>query len=153
MATYGKSLTKVATAAAFVVAASGFGLRGDALAGDAASMTSAQLAVHLGHQLYVKNCGTCHGPAGKGDGIASSFFKQPPTNLTLLAKKNDGTFPVNEVLSIVNGDAPIAAHGTREMPVWSEVIGNPMRADMTGQQVANAQILTIVRYLESVQQK
>ncbi len=119
----------------------------------AADMTSEQLAVHLGQQDYVKYCGSCHGPAGAGDGVASSLFKTKPTNLTLLAKENGGRFPVNEVLSIVAGDTPVAAHGSRETPVWSEVIGRPEQTGMETQQVVNGQILTIIRYLETIQAK
>ncbi len=119
----------------------------------AADMTSQQLAVHLGQQDYVKYCGSCHGPAGEGDGIASRLFKTVPSNLTLLARENGGKFPVNEVLSIVAGDTPIAAHGTREMPVWSEIIGRPESAGMVTQQAVNGRILTIIRYLETIQAK
>jgi len=34
-----------------------------------------------GGQLYQNNCATCHGPAGKGDGVAAKGLNPPPANL------------------------------------------------------------------------
>ena len=77
------------------------------------------MQLEVGKKQYMKYCATCHGPSGSGtDGAASRLFTKPPTNLTLLAKNNGGKFPMMEVIGIVRGDQPIAAHGTREMPVW-----------------------------------
>ena len=112
-----------------------------------------QLAV--GKKQYMKYCATCHGPSGTGtDGAASRLFTKPPTNLTLLAKNNGGKFPMMEVLGVVKGDQPIAAHGTREMPVWGQIIGgDPTEEGMYKKDAAEAQILTIGTYLESIQVK
>ena len=112
-----------------------------------------QLAV--GKKQYMKYCATCHGPSGTGtDGMASRLFTKPPTNLTLLAKNNGGKFPMMEVLGVVKGDQPIAAHGTREMPVWGQIIGgDPTEEGMYKKDAAEAQILTIGTYLESIQVK
>ncbi len=35
-----------------------------------------------GKQLFTKNCMSCHGPLGKGDGKAGATLKPPPANLT-----------------------------------------------------------------------
>jgi cbb3-type cytochrome c oxidase subunit III len=35
-----------------------------------------------GKQLYTKNCLSCHGPLGKGDGKAGAILKPPPADLT-----------------------------------------------------------------------
>ena len=35
-----------------------------------------------GKQLFTKNCVSCHGPLGKGDGKAGATLKPPPADLT-----------------------------------------------------------------------
>ena len=35
-----------------------------------------------GKQLFTKNCMSCHGPLGKGDGKAGATLKPPPADLT-----------------------------------------------------------------------
>lgn len=108
----------------------------------------------VGKEEYMKYCATCHGPSGTGtDGVASHLFTKPPANLTLLAQKNGGKFPMLEVLNIVKGDEPIAAHGTREMPVWGQILGRPLSEGMYGKDQSSAEILNIGKYLESIQAK
>jgi hypothetical protein len=51
-------------------------------------------------------------------------LKTPPADLTVLAKRNDGVFPIAAVNEIIDGRMLIAAHGNREMPAltsWVEV--------------------------------
>jgi mono/diheme cytochrome c family protein len=112
-----------------------------------------KFALQLGQQRYMKYCATCHGPSATGDGVAARLFTTKPPDLTLLAKENGGKFPMNELLSIVKGNAPIAAHGNREMPVWGEILGRPLDTSMTGQAAADSEILVIGNYLESIQKK
>jgi mono/diheme cytochrome c family protein len=127
---------------------------GTVLAAFAASaQDSSELALNVGKQRYMKYCATCHGPSATGDGVASSLFTKKPPNLTLLAKNNGGKFPTMEVVNVVKGNAPISAHGTREMPVWGEILGRPLDTSMYGQDVADAEILTIANYLQSIQVK
>jgi hypothetical protein len=38
--------------------------------------------------------------------------------LTQLVRKNGGTFPEVHVMNYITGDDAVAAHGTRDMPVW-----------------------------------
>ncbi|MBY0277614.1 c-type cytochrome [Candidatus Binatia bacterium] len=113
------------------------------------------MQLQVGKKQYMKYCATCHGPSGTGtDGAASRLFTKPPTNLTLLAKNNGGKFPMMEVIGIVKGDQPIAAHGTREMPVWGDIIGgDPTQEGMYAKDEADAKIMTIGKYLESIQAK
>jgi len=111
-------------------------------------------AIKVGKAQYMKYCATCHGPSGTGaDGVASKLFTKPPTNLTLLAKNHGGTFPMMEVIGIVRGDQPIAAHGTREMPIWGQTFGKPLSDGMYGKDEADAQIMNIGQYLETIQVK
>jgi mono/diheme cytochrome c family protein len=67
---------------------------------------------------YLSSCAACHGEDGKGNGILASVLKVPPADLTTLARRNGGYFPVAAVTEIIDGRTLIAAHGTREMPIW-----------------------------------
>jgi mono/diheme cytochrome c family protein len=119
-----------------------------------ATIASADEQLTVGKNQYMKYCATCHGPTGTGtDGVASRLFTKPPANLTTLAKNNGGKFPMMEVIGIVKGDQPIAAHGTREMPIWGQTLGKPLSEGMYGKDEADAQIMTIGKYLETIQVK
>lgn len=72
----------------------------------------------LGTSLYRLGCAVCHGIDGKGKGPLSGQLKVAPADLTVLAKNNNGLFPVASVYEIIDGRKVIAAHGTREMPIW-----------------------------------
>jgi len=68
-----------------------------------------------GRVIYVENCAICHGASGKGDGEVASFLERRPSDLTLLAKSNDGMFDRAEVLSMIDGYERPEAAGT-DMP-------------------------------------
>jgi len=78
------------------------------------------VAPTAGKEMYIKYCGSCHGAQGKGDGPAATALKVPPTDLTLLMKNNNGTFPEARFREAVM-HGTVAAHGTADMPVWGEV--------------------------------
>ena len=67
---------------------------------------------------YLSSCAACHGEDGKGNGVLASVLKVPPADLTTLSRRNDGHFPLAAVTEIIDGRTLIAAHGTREMPIW-----------------------------------
>ena len=45
-------------------------------------------------------------------------LKSTPSDLTVLAKKNNGVFPVGAVYEMIDGRKSVSAHSTREMPIW-----------------------------------
>jgi len=102
-----------------------------------------------GHEIYMDRCSACHGEDGKGNGPAVGALKVAPADLTVLAKKNAGAFPVERVKNVVGGWVDLTAHGSREMPVWGQLFyaKNP-----TDQQTANDRFNSLVAYLESIQQ-
>jgi mono/diheme cytochrome c family protein len=71
-----------------------------------------------GKTAYLSNCAPCHGAEAKGDGFLNSVLKVPAPDLTTLAQRNDGVFPIAAVTEIIDGRTLIAAHGNREMPIW-----------------------------------
>ncbi|HZP41681.1 MAG TPA: c-type cytochrome [Candidatus Binatia bacterium] len=76
-----------------------------------------------GGAIYRRACASCHGLDARGDGAVAAALRVPPPDLTRLAARNAGTFPRARVLDVITGRAPLAAHGTREMPVWNERFG------------------------------
>ena len=71
-----------------------------------------------GRSAYLSSCAACHGTEAKGDGFLNSVLKVPAPDLTTLARRDDGDFPIAAVTEIIDGRIFIAAHGTREMPIW-----------------------------------
>jgi len=71
-----------------------------------------------GKTEYLSSCAACHGEDGKGEGVVASVLKEPPTDLTTLSRRNGGHFPLAAVTEIIDGRTLIAAHGTRDMPIW-----------------------------------
>jgi len=77
-----------------------------------------QQSVDLGKREYDSNCAGCHGPTGKGDGTYLPYLTKTPTDLTTLAKANNGVFPYQKAYEIIDGRQTVAAHGPRDMPIW-----------------------------------
>ncbi len=75
-------------------------------------------ATDAGKREYTANCAGCHGSLGRGDGPNSKDLKSRPADLTQIARRNGGVFPINRVYDIIDGRAQVKAHGPRDMPVW-----------------------------------
>jgi mono/diheme cytochrome c family protein len=102
-----------------------------------------------GEEMYKSYCASCHGPRGKGDGPAASAFKTAPSDLTMLAKKNNGKFPDDKVRTLLrNGVSP--AHGSAEMPVWGPVFS---AVSQNSQQIITLRISNLTDYIQSIQAK
>lgn len=113
-------------------------------------VTTPHTSAANGQEMYQSYCASCHGKAGKGDGPAASALKTPPTDLTTLSKSNNGQFPAMHVFHTISGEEGVAAHGSKDMPVW----GPPLRA-ISGGSSAEVQmrINNITSFVESLQAK
>jgi mono/diheme cytochrome c family protein len=103
-----------------------------------------------GKQMFTSYCAPCHGVNGQGHGPAASALKQPPTDLTGLAKANHGKYPDTHVVSVMRFGTDVSAHGSAEMPVWGQIFG---KMSKTNPQEANLRTTNLSRYLESIQVK
>lgn len=56
-----------------------------------------------GRALYEAYCRDCHGDAGQGDGPAAAGLAHPPADLTRIAARNGGRFPMMRVMSVIDG--------------------------------------------------
>jgi len=76
----------------------------------------AQPKVDLGKREFESKCAVCHGKDGKGGGPYAEQLKRGLPDLTTLAQRNGGVFPVNRTYDNIEGAGK--GHGTRDMPVW-----------------------------------
>ncbi len=106
-----------------------------------------------GETLYMNRCAVCHGADAKGNGPAARALTSPPTDLTTLAQRHDGAFPREEVIRTLTGERPIAAHGSREMPIWRDCFGpDGSGATAAASIYARQRLEVLADYLQSIQQ-
>jgi mono/diheme cytochrome c family protein len=102
-----------------------------------------------GALLYRNYCATCHGMAGKGNGPAAPALKTAPPDLTVMAKNNDGKFPDLKILHILENGPDLAAHGSKDMPIWGPVF----RSMGPDRSLGHLRQVNLVDYLKSIQEK
>ena len=114
----------------------------------------AQVRPDLGKREYDGKCAVCHGLDAKGGGPYADALKTRPPDLTTLARRNGGVFPVNRTYAMIEGAG--AGHGTREMPVWGldyTVQANEQLPDMPYNQAmfVRTRIMALLEYLNQLQ--
>lgn len=123
----------------------------------AIGMTTAALAAPESESpnraVYLQYCGACHGPAGKGDGIAGGFMTKKPTDLTAIAKQNKGEFPYMRVMRVIDGRETVRAHGDPDMPVWGEVFAENSSAPVGRRIEIQGKLMLLTDYIRSIQEK
>ena len=103
-----------------------------------------------GDNLYKAYCASCHGGDAKGNGPMVRWLKVQPADLTRIAARNGGKFPLERVDRIISGeDALPSGHGTRAMPVWGPVFSRVTR----DQDLGRLRIDNLARYLRDIQGK
>jgi len=101
-----------------------------------------------GPVLYRAYCAVCHGKDGKGGGPMAKSLKVPPPDLTRLATRNGGSFPMARIQRIISGEEPRpAGHGTREMPVWGPIFSQIA----WDQDLGRVRVNNLARYIEGMQ--
>ena len=105
----------------------------------------------LGAEIFVRRCAACHGESGRGDGPASGALRVPPADLTRIAARRGGSFPKGEIARFIDGRFSIAAHGSREMPVWGERLGEQVPEASVSEEIVRGQIGVLVEYLQTLQ--
>jgi Cytochrome C oxidase, cbb3-type, subunit III len=74
-----------------------------------------------GRNFYRQYCASCHGQEGRGNGPVSRYLTVKVPDLTLLKQTHHGIYPLDQVMSVIDGRRIVRAHGNREMPVWGEI--------------------------------
>jgi mono/diheme cytochrome c family protein len=106
-----------------------------------------------GAEAYQDYCAICHGRRALGDGPLAPELKVPPPDLTLIASRNGGVFPLRMVADTVYGYS--GKHEADLMPEFSPLLDGPdvavPLADGSGDEVMPVRLAEVVTYLESLQ--
>ena len=77
-------------------------------------------------------------------------LKTAPPDLTRIAARNAGMFPVVRVQKIISGEESAqAGHGPREMPVWGPIFS----VVAWDQDLGKLRIYNLAKYIEEMQAK
>ena len=126
------------------------------LTGGLALAGCAPTSPEAGRALFTQYCASCHGPGAKGDGPMAAGLGKKPADLTTIAERNGGTFPLARVMSAIDGYTRRNDHGSI-MPEMGPVLpaGPLVRMD-TGDGVLTpvpANLAALAHYLETLQVK
>jgi mono/diheme cytochrome c family protein len=133
-------------------------LSGFLLTVTAIGIPASALAQHatIGAIEYRMSCAVCHGEDARGDGPLAHLLTVKPTDLTRLAKRNNGKFPTDKMVETIDGRTQVSGHGTREMPVWGTRYAAEVGRDYGpygSETVVKTRILELVHYLQTLQEK
>ena len=109
--------------------------------------------VSEGRVLFEAYCAVCHGADGKGDGPSATQLSIRPADLTEIAERRDGIWPILEVMSIIDGYTKKITP-REDMPIIEEITEGPMIEFDTGNGITTtipARLLALAEYLESIQ--
>jgi cytochrome c1 len=110
-------------------------------------------AQSVGETLFKENCVSCHGFTGQGDGPLSAGLGTAPADLTQIASRRDGVWPMLEVMSILDGYLK-ATNPREDMPIVEDLLDNDMVEFDTGNgltALVPIKLIEVVNYLESLQ--
>jgi mono/diheme cytochrome c family protein len=108
-----------------------------------------EMGTIAGGYTFKTYCATCHGKEAKGDGPMADSLRFRPPDLTLLAKRNGGTYPAETVYRTIEGRKPVKGHGGPDMPVWGDAFKN-IESGFSEQKVKE-RIDGLVEFLKSIQ--
>lgn len=113
-----------------------------------------ELATLSGVELYEQLCSSCHGVTGEGDGPVAPLVKIGVPDLTRIAWRDGGEFPMEDVRRTIDGRFERPAHGPRDMPVWGwSFYDSSNKNDAQERARVDAIINRLVEYLRSIQKE
>ncbi|OAN70649.1 hypothetical protein A8B78_04125 [Jannaschia sp. EhC01] len=124
-----------------------------ALAATPVTATAQDVDLETGAALFADNCAACHGAEAHGDGPAAVGLSTQPADLTRIADRRDGVWPIFEVMSIIDGYTQ-ATTPRDDMPILSALTEGPiieLTADNGLTTEVPANLLAVADYLESIQ--
>ena len=111
--------------------------------------------VSMGAEIYAQDCAACHGAAARGDGpAAAGLDPAAPPDLTAIAARNGGDFPLAEVMSTIDGYTEDGSTHERAMPEFgADLSGRTVLFD-TGDGIPTPTpewLVALGTYLQSIQ--
>ena len=101
-----------------------------------------------GKVAYQRYCTSCHGRAGRGDGSLAGDLRVAVPDLTTLARRSNGSYPFERVVSVIDGRKPARGHGTPDMPAWGDAF---TRTDGTPVASPEEVVQAVAHYIWSLQ--
>ena len=114
-------------------------------------VTTGEAQESEGAMLYRQHCATCHGEAGKGNGLFAAYLTVKPADLTQITARWEGEFPRDQVARIIAGEETVPGHGARTMPIWGERLQDDVIGGTSKPAVARGRIAFLVDYLAALQ--
>ncbi|AGT09595.1 c-type cytochrome [Paracoccus aminophilus] len=115
---------------------------------------SPELTPTTGKSDYAQFCASCHGPSGKGDGPVAAELKPRPADLTLLAKRNGGSFPRLSAMEQIHGAT--MGRSESQMPEFGDILSGKTVLYDAGDGIETPtpwRLVALTKYLETLQQK
>jgi mono/diheme cytochrome c family protein len=109
-------------------------------------------SVQVGRPYFVQYCSACHGMEGRGDGPVAPVLQPPPADLTRIAQRRGGQFPMAEIRDYIDGRKGAPAHGRRDMPVWGQRLEEMLGGDSLAEAATRSYIQLLVEYLKAIQE-
>lgn len=106
-----------------------------------------------GAELYGDYCAACHGADARGSATAAAQVGVPVPDLTTLAARNGGTFPLVRVMSKVDGYARGSSPGRAVMPELGHLLDGPLVRVETGGGVLTPTPLKLVSIADYLKQQ
>ena len=126
-----------------------------ALAAPTDQATDTTVKVFKGKVTFRIYCSNCHGEEGRGDGNLAEMLSVPPTDLTAISRDNNGVFPTDLIIKLVDGRETVKGHGLKEMPVWGDAFQRSLQPSWTEESDearALRKVQEVVAFVESIQE-
>jgi len=105
-----------------------------------------------GMEMYQQLCSSCHGASAHGDGPVASLITIGVPDLTRIAARDGGDFPMEDVRRAIDGRWDRRAHGARDMPVWGwQLYDISSTNDAEERAIVDSMIDRLIGYLRSIQ--
>ncbi|MGR3322990.1 MAG: c-type cytochrome [Pseudooceanicola sp.] len=111
------------------------------------------LSQEAGKIEYMNSCVACHGEDGRGQTGLAEILTVPVPDLTQISARNDGEFPMLDIIQIIDGRTGVRGHGY-PMPVWGRRFEEAMGADAgyESELFVRGRVLALATYLQSIQE-
>lgn len=105
-----------------------------------------------GRTAYLENCASCHANDGTGNGPTARALGVAAPDLTMISARNGGTFPRDQVMSIIDG-LTRDPHFSTAMPEFGAAdLGETIIVENEGLGTpVPMKLLVLTDYLESIQ--
>ncbi|WP_188129994.1 c-type cytochrome [Roseovarius litoreus] len=118
-----------------------------------APSTTPDVSREAGKAVFSDNCSICHGTDANGAGPWAASLETPPVDLTKIADRRDGVWPMLEVMSIIDGYSK-RTELREDMPILVGLVEGPKVGFDTGNGLVTptpARLIAVANYLESIQ--